>query len=57
MTKIILHRNKHSINGKLATKIWKIQNPTPLNTFFFFLHVHTRGGGEIRTSDLRFTAS
>jgi hypothetical protein len=22
--------------------------------FFFFLHVHTRGGGEIRTSDLRF---
>jgi hypothetical protein len=22
--------------------------------FFFFLHVHTRGGREIRTSNLRF---
>jgi hypothetical protein len=40
------------MDSKCTYKRW--MNIRFLIFFFFFLHVHTRGGGRIRTNDLRF---
>jgi hypothetical protein len=52
----VMTLNRHSFGTRCILRrmddVLCIQLCNPL--FFFFGHIHTRGGEEIRTSDLRF---